>query len=135
MKKQSWFILFLLVLAAAFAFIYIKWNKPPVNVVDESGIRINAINLFREFSENEPLATKNYNGKVLEVTGIVSSTAINLEGKTIVQLQTDDLMFGINCTMEKDPGIINEGETVTIKGICSGFTTDVILIHCYLIKN
>lgn len=134
MKKQYLFFLFLLVFAVLFAFVYVKWNKPPMSVMDESSIRIDAVNLFREFSEDEPLATKIYNGKVVEVTGIVSSTAINQEGKTIVQLQTDDPMFGINCTLEQKTEI-NEGETIILKGICSGFTTDVILIRCYLIKK
>ena len=115
--------------------MYANWNKAPQSIENAESIKINAAHLFREFAENEQLATQTYNGKVLEITGIVSSIATNQEGKTIVQLQADDLMFGINCTMEKDPGIINEGDNVSIKGFCSGFTTDVILIRCYLIKK
>lgn len=134
MKKQSWFLLCLLMFAAGFVFVYNKWNKPPVNIAGESSIRTDAVNLFREFSDNEQVASKTYNGNVLEVTGIVSSTGTNQEGKTVVQLQTNDPMFGINCSMEKD-AVIKEGEKVTIKGICSGFTSDVILIRCYLIKK
>jgi hypothetical protein len=136
MKKRSLiiFILLAVLIGTAILFIYTKWNKAPESIDKADAVQINATDLFREFSENEQQATQTYNGKVLEITGIVSSIATNQEGKTIVQLQTNDPLFGINCTMEKEE-MIKEGETVTIKGICSGFTTDVILIRCYLIKK
>ena len=136
MKKRSLiiYILFAVLIGAAILFIYTKWNKAPESIENAGAVQLNATDLFRAFSENEQQATQTYNGKVLEITGIVSSTATNQEGKIIVQLQSHDPLFGINCTMEKEE-MIKEGEAVTIKGICSGFTTDVILIHCYLIKN
>ncbi len=136
MKKRSLivFILFAVLIGAAILFLYTKWNKAPESVENAEAVKISATDLFREFLENEQQATQTYNGKVLEITGIVSSTATNQEGKTIVQLQTNDPLFGINCTMEKE-AMVKEGETVTLKGVCSGFTTDVILIRCYLIKK
>ena len=136
MKKRSLivFILLAVLIGTTIFFIYAKWNKAPQSIENAESIKINAAHLFREFAEDEQQATQLYNGKVLEITGIVSSIATNQEGKTIVQLQTNDPLFGINCTMEKEE-MIKEGEAVTIKGICSGFTTDVILIRCYLIKN
>lgn len=96
-------------------------------------MKISSNELFREFSENEKQATEKYNGKVLEVSGTVTAVETNQEGQTIIRLQTDDLMFGINCTMEKKT-TVKKGSAVIIKGSCSGFTTDVILIHCYFIK-
>jgi hypothetical protein len=43
-------------------------------------------------------------------------------------------MFGINCTMEEKDGNIKEGDEVVLKGICTGYLTDVVLIRCYKIK-
>lgn len=136
MKKRSLIIviLFAVAIGTALFLFYAKWNKPHENVESLAGIKLNAADLFQQFSENEQQATKAYNGKVLEVTGLVSDIEKNQEGKTIVQLQTNDLMFGINCTLEKET-TLKKGEAVTIKGVCSGFTTDVILIRCYLIKK
>lgn len=135
MQKRSliFFILFSVVVAAMFLF-FVKWNKPHENVKNQPGISMNARELFGAFAENEQLATKTYNGKVIEVSGVVSALETNQEGKTTVQLQSNDPIFGVNCTMEKDQEI-KQGETVTIKGVCSGFSTDVILIRCYLIKK
>jgi tRNA_anti-like len=49
-----------------------------------------------------------------------------------VLLKTDDLMFGVNCTMEDDAQV-KTGEQISIKGICTGYLTDVVLIRCYKI--
>lgn len=135
MKKRGYILVLLaLLISSALILFYYKWNKPHQTIADVAGIKIDAADLFREFSETEKQATEKYNGKVLEINGVINAVSTNQEGKTIVQLQTDDLMFGINCTMEKDANL-KEGETVTLKGICSGFTTDVIIIRCYQINK
>jgi tRNA_anti-like len=136
MKKQTYLLLFLfllIIVSSAVLFFY-NWEKPHQNVEHIAGIKIAATDLFREFTEHEKHATEKYNGKVLEVTGTVLATSTNMEAKTVVQLQTDDLLFGINCTMEQNTNI-KQGSTVTLKGMCSGFTSDVILIRCYLINK
>jgi hypothetical protein len=135
MKKRVYILaLSALLICSALILFYYRWNKPHQNIAVTTGIKIDATDLFREFSEAEKTATAKYNGKVLEISGIVNGISTNQEGKTIVQLQTDDPMFGINCTMDKNRRF-NEGETVTLKGICSGFTTDVIIIRCYPINK
>lgn len=136
MKKGAliFIILFAVAAGAASLIIYAKWNKPHENVEAITGIKVNAVDLFQAFSENERQATETYNGKVIEVTGTVAAVEKNQEGKTILQLQSNDPLFGINCTMEQETDV-KQSETVTIKGVCSGFTTDIILIRCYLIKK
>ena len=136
MKKRALILIILFAVAAGAAslIIYAKWNKPHENVEDITGIKVNAADLFQAFSENEQQATNTYNGKVIEVTGTVAAIEKNQQGKTIVQLNSNDPLFGVNCTMEHDADV-KQSETVNIKGVCSGFTTDVILIRCYLIKK
>lgn len=135
MKKRVYILVVLaLLISSAVILFYYKWNEPHQTIADAAGIKIDAADLFREFSETEKQAAEKYNGKVLEINGVINALSTNQEGKTIVQLQTDDLMFGINCTMEKDANF-KEGEAVTLKGICSGFTTDVIIIRCYPINK
>lgn len=135
MKKRNYILaLSALLICSALILFYISWNKPHQNIAVTNGIKIDATDLFKEFSETEKTATAKYNGKVLEISGVVSGLSTNQEGKTTVQLQTDDPMFGINCTMEKNSKLV-EGEAVIVKGICSGFTTDVMIIRCYPINN
>lgn len=134
MKKRVYILALSALLICIALILFYRWNKPHQNIAVTTGIKIDATDLFKEFSETEKTATAKYNGKVLEISGIVSSISTNQEGKTIVQLQTDDPMFGINCTMDKNSKF-KEGEPVTLKGICSGFTTDVIIIRCYSVNN
>ena len=132
MKKIK-IILFLIValalLGSVYAWFFI-WNKPQQNIKNAPAIQIQATAIFNEYSTNEKTANARYIDKIVEVTGTVNSVSKNAEGKTVVLLKTDDLMFGVNCTMEEDVQV-KEGDTVSLKGICTGYLTDVVLIRCY----
>ena len=135
MKKIKPFFLFIITLLLASLLVgYFVWNKPRQNIEKAEAVEIKATDLYFAFTENEQAATAKYNGKILLVTGIVSSSIKNQEGKTTVQLQTDNLLFGVNCTFEKEMEL-ETGTKISVKGMCSGFTTDVILIRCYLLKK
>ncbi|HEX4957355.1 MAG TPA: hypothetical protein VFV46_04205 [Lacibacter sp.] len=133
------FRLFLLaaVLLSVIVILYVWffiWNKPQVNVSDADAVKVEAAALFTAYSSDEQLANTNYLEKILEVTGKVTSVTQNAEGFTVVLLQTNDPMFGINCTLEQKNVTVREGDTVTLKGICIGYLTDVVLIRCYKIN-
>ncbi len=129
-------ILFLIVaialLGSAYAWFFI-WNKPQQNIKNATGIQVQAAAIFKEYNSNEKTANAKYIDKIVEVTGVVNSVSKNAEGKWVVMLKTGDLMFGVNCTMEEDVQI-KEGEAVSLKGICTGYLTDVVLIRCYKTK-
>lgn len=135
--KKTGFIAFALLtvilLVAAYLWFFV-WNKPQVNVANAQSIKTNAAALFREYSTNEQAANAAYLEKVVEVSGEVTSVTKNAEGLTVVLLKTEDPMFGINCTVEQKDIQLKEGDTVTLKGICTGYLTDVVLIRCFLIK-
>jgi tRNA_anti-like len=120
-------------IAAAYAWFFV-WNKPQTNVEKSKGIPVSATVLFQAYTVDEQLANKTYLEEIVEVTGEVKTISINGEGFTVVVLKTDDPMFGINCTVEEKKSTMKEGETVTLKGICTGYLTDVVLIRCHRIK-
>jgi hypothetical protein len=49
----------------------------------------------------------------------------------VVVLRTPEMMFGVACTMLKDQSEkvaqLKTGQQVTIKGLCTGYTMDVVL--------
>jgi hypothetical protein len=63
----------------------------------------------------------------------VASVKTNQEGKTVAVLKTSDPMFGVQCTM-KETTTLQAGQQVVLKGICTGYLMDVVLIDCYLWK-
>lgn len=131
MKK--WLISGIVLLAAACAVYYYVMNKPHRSVSDEAGLAIAADSLFKAFSSNEQAANTAYLNKILRVKGKVKSVDRNTEGKQVIVLDTGDLMFGVNCTMEKE-ATVKEGDDVVIKGICTGYLADVV-INQAIIEN
>lgn len=135
MKKIRVIIILIVIFSLAgstYAWFFI-WNKPKQNVKDAAAIPVPARTIFSDYSTNEKSANTKYIDKIIEVTGEVSTVSKNAEGKTVLLLKTDDLMFGVNCTMEEEVPV-QSGEQVSIKGICTGYLTDVVLIRCYKIK-
>jgi uncharacterized protein (DUF1330 family) len=141
-KRNILVSLLLFVLSAA-AIGYYLFTKGPVDVRESSALKINAVELYEQFSSDSTAALKNYTGKVLQVTGEVNSVSHNQKKEKVILLKTNTGGAFINCTMEQDPGIISINTHVNIKGICSGIgqgdedlgiKADVYLTRCVLIK-
>ena len=109
------------------AYAWYIWNKPARDVTNEEGIQISAVAIFDSFSNNEQAAKASFLNKAIEVTGTVSSVKKNQAGETVLYLKSNDPVFGVNCTFKQDPGVIEKGSTITFKGICTGYLSDVVL--------
>ena len=116
-------------------YLYYLKNKPHRDVVQESGIKVTAQQIFDEFTNNEQAANAKYLNKAVEVTGEVAEVKKNQSGKTVVILKTSDIVFGVNCTFKEDPGPIQAGDTITFKGICTGLVSDVVVNEGVLVKK
>lgn len=126
-------IIFILVSAAVIVGLTL-YNKPHRSVAQEEAIAITAAQLFHDFETNEEASNRKYLDQVIEVTGIVSEININQEGHPVILLQTDNPMFGIQCTLQ-DQTEIQADEIVTLKGICTGYLSDVVLTSAMRIKK
>lgn len=122
----------LLVATLAGIMIYL-YNKPHRNVVAETGIPVTATELFTKFTTNEPQANNAYLNKVLQVSGQVLEVKPNATAGRVVILSTGDPMFGIACTLNK-PEMVKLGEKIIVKGICTGYLSDVVLTNSYLVN-
>lgn len=134
MRKKNILIIIVLVLIGAISYGVYVWNKPARDVVKENGLKVSAVEIFAAYMNDEAAADKLYLNKAIEVTGVVSDVKKNQEGKTVIYLQTEDPVFGINCTFKEEPGSISKGSTVTFKGICTGLLSDVIINQGVLVK-
>lgn len=123
---KKWFFAALLLAAVAGTAGYYYLNKPHRSVADENGIMVSADSLFREFATDEAVANARYLNAVLRVEGVIKSVERNTENKQVVVLDAGDPMFGVNCTLEKEASV-EEGQTVVIKGICTGYLADVVI--------
>ena len=135
MKRWKKILVVLVVLIiAALSYAYYVWNKPARDVTKEQGIRVTAIAIFDSFTNNEAAANAAFLNKAIEVTGKVTDVKKNQAGETVVYLQSSDPMFGVNCTFKQDPDTITKGSTITFKGICTGYLSDVVINEGILVK-
>lgn len=131
-------IIGLLVLAIVGAFVaYRMYNKPHIDVADASAdITISANTILNEFSSDENAANKKYLEKIVAVKGEISEVKIEKENG-IITLKTNDDFGSVICHLSdestKKVVKLKEGETITIKGICTGYLMDVILIKSEII--
>jgi len=123
-----------LVVVVVMIVAYKMYNKPHRAVEDEEALVVTAAQLFGDFEKNESEANKKYLDRVVEVTGKISELSTNMDNKTIVLLETNNLMFGVYCTMSESSVTAQVGSTATIKGICTGYLSDVVIINGILKK-
>lgn len=100
-------------------------------------ITLQATKLIDEFLLDETKANKNYLDKLIAVNGTISSIKIK-EEKGIISLKTEDDFGSILCHLSeeatKNMSHLTNGQSIQIKGICTGFLMDVILVRCEIIN-
>lgn len=113
---------------------YKMYTKKHRMIEQETYTSTRATELFKAFEENESSANTKYLNQVIEVSGILSEVLANQEGNTVAILKSDDPLFGISCTLEHPATDLSAGDSIVVKGVCTGYLSDVVLTHCVLIK-
>jgi hypothetical protein len=117
--------------------VYRIFTKPHRDVNTEKAVTISAQAIFDAFKSNEAAANKLYLDKAIQLSGEVLDISTNQEGKTVVNFKTNDPLFVINCTFKINPGAIKVGDTISFKGICTGYIPDanVVINEGVLVAN
>jgi hypothetical protein len=90
--------------------------------------------LYDAFQTDENAAMLLYEGKVIDVTGLVGEVSQKDSFWNVsLKAQNADMSDGVNCSFPKNPGKI--GEEATIRGVCRGILFDVVLNNCYLVVS
>lgn len=132
MKKQI--LLIGLVIAGALGIIaYSQYNKKVESVEKmEIEVEITAEDLLNNYDENEANSNTMYLDKVILVTGKVADVKID-ENKKSIFLETGNDLSNIICQLEDSTqDLPSIGETVKIKGICTGFLMDVVIVRAII---
>lgn len=120
---------FLLLLAAGFyyyTFIYSKSHHR--NIQAENAIVTTADALSTAFQNNEQAANKQFLNKALEVTGAIVSINKDQSGHINIIIGKVDAFSNVAATLISTASIQQKsGDTITIKGVCTGYLSDVII--------
>jgi len=116
--------------------VYKIYTKPHRDVTKEEGVQLSAQSLYDAFKTNEAEANTKYLDKAIQLTGEVGAVSKNQDGNTVVDFKTNDPLVVINCTFKTDPGALQPGQTITFKGICTGYIPDanVVINEGVLVK-
>ena len=136
MKKLGWTLLILLSIASVLG--YYLYNKPidSLENVKPSAV-LSADSIFQLYEQNEVKSNELYLNKVISVSGKIQNVLSDTSGVAIT-LQTSSGLFGVTCKMDQtdlDISQYSEGQTVKVKGLCTGYLMDVILIRCVMESN
>ena len=105
------------------------YNKPVENISKlKTDLQIEASSLLAAFEANEKDANEKYLDKVIEVHGPVLKVETK-NGKQTIFLDADNLMSNVIFQLEHLEEGVKVGEDVTLKGICTGYLMDVVLIR------
>jgi tRNA_anti-like len=132
--KKSYIVIILLIILSVVWIVFRMYNKPHRDPSSETSIKISSTELFRSYENDEATANGLYLDKVLEVSGKITEITTNQELIPIVVLETENPMFGVRFTMGNTVLNAKPGDSVTIRGICTGYLSDVIIIKAALVE-
>lgn len=102
-------------------------------------LTINASSLYAAFETDEASANGTYAGKVIEVSGAVASITKEDDGHYVMGLAADSPLGKVLCNLapgEPEPvGTVAIGNSVTVKGVCTGYLFDVVVDNATLLAK
>jgi hypothetical protein len=118
---------------------YYLYTKPLADLANvKPDFTLSAVALYEAFEADEAAAQTRYLGKVIEVIGRVAQVERFAEGTANVSLDGGGLLGGVLCRFQKDhlaADQIQEGQSITIKGQCTGKLMDVELTRCVIVNQ
>ncbi len=133
-RKTLLLIAVVAILIIGFAVLYVFRPEGTSVKSKKVDIHISADNLVQAFEMDESEANKVYIDKIILVSGTIESITDG-PAAIIVTLKNPEAISGVSCKF--DPSSVNKealvaGNQVRIKGICNGYTLDVVLSKCSL---
>jgi hypothetical protein len=134
-KKTSWLKRFLIIGAVLLvigiiAAWYIFTQKFEDTAKQTASFSVNAMDLIKEFEDNDSLANKKYTEKIITVNGRVSETEAADSTVNIIMKDTMTdgfIIFAFQSQNVLDAKQLKAGDSIAIKGSCSGGTYSEIL--------
>jgi hypothetical protein len=94
---------------------------------------LQASDFAREFETNESKANAQYLDRPISVHGVIN-TLQKTDTSTVVFLNEGNASASVMCLFDeesdKEATKLKRGDSVTIKGICTGYLMDVVMVRC-----
>jgi len=145
-KYGGSFLLLLLAGMALYVYIYeSRLSNGTPALIREADTRITARELVGSFDSSEALSSRKFLYKVLSVRGIVRKIRKNEQGDYVIDLGTSvkagdpaGRSGSVSCSLDSIynslPMNLNTGDSTSIRGICAGHLTNVLMVQCIIEK-
>jgi tRNA_anti-like len=115
---------------------YYMYNKPVASLENKKpDVEVSAAKLITDYEADEKTANDTYLGKVVQVNGKIANITSD-EGKMKIHLETENPISMVIAEMEDSSrtGSLKTGDEIRLKGMCSGYLSDVILVQSSIVK-
>ncbi len=134
--KLIWLILILGIAGVIIG--YRIWNKPHQDIAaSDSTASLTAPDLLKAYQSDETAANAKYLNKIITVSGSIEEVRKEADQITI-HLGTEDAMATVICNLDPfsshSGSEFETGRNITMKGVCSGMLTDVVLDRCVVVN-
>jgi len=125
--------LLILILVAAIS----QFNKDHVDVKKEKASMIIEIDeMLTNFKNDEDNANKKYTDKIIQLKGVISEISTQ-DGNATVTLDSPNFDANIICSFQSEDNLkilkFKAGDEIFLKGICTGYLLDVVVVKCVLL--
>lgn len=129
----------LLLIGFTVLFMYREYTREVKSATfSDPDYRLDAKLLVKEFSSNDAYALVKYSGKLLEVSGSLSS--VEDSNQPVIVLGNDP-QIKIRCVFDELKDLPAIGSSIIIRGYCTGFNkdeligSDIMMNRCVIINS
>jgi hypothetical protein len=135
--KIAIFVVSFIALSAILAALYMFNLKATDMSKAKPDFVLTASLLQKAFEDDETSASLKYINKIVEVTGTIASIKTGENNILSLTLNTASDLSSVICTFPAiaDPSKLKPGNSITLRGECSGFLMDVLLNNCAIIEK
>jgi len=111
---------------------------PEIESVKDA-IKIPAEELYGEYKADHVKADQKYQGKIVEVTGVVDQTGTDVGEHPFINLKGQEHLSGVQCFFLKryaeKAAQLKSGQTVTIRGKCTVYIMHVLVEESMIVQS
>ena len=114
-------------------------NKEHINVEETApDLIISVDQILSDYQNNEEQANKSYTDKIVQLKGEISKISIQ-DGKATFTLISPSFDATVICSFqaEENRNVLSfkKGDEISLKGICTGYLLDVVLVNCVILNR
>ena len=140
-KKKIWITLLVVIavigLSLLGGYLYLRYMPEKSMSKQAPDFSMTATKLAEEFETDPTAANSKFIDRVIEVTGVISEISTDQNNSIVFILRENETATGVLCTVSEKSAKKTErykvGETVALKGICTGMLFEVVLNKCIII--